>query len=280
MIVEVLIQHDPALVLQKYGSTLKSRDGTPLYPMATALKQWARKDPAAAIDWYDAARLDGVFWGKELHQVEPDEKRYELHLISGLVDMDPAAAKQRMNRAKAMMSPHDFGRDVDIEAMDASNFASLVRAAYDDPKDQMWAIVAGGYKLTGRDGYAAITSYMDKVGATPEERARLIEEAAEDTEIRSAQDVRKARQWIGVQAPEQLDELTGKMILNASAGGIRQQAMSFGQAAELALTFKSDKVLSAFLISHQARSNKEASRELAGNIADEKLREEVLRYLR
>jgi SOS response regulatory protein OraA/RecX len=34
------------------------------------------------------------------------------------------------------------------------------------------------------------------------------------------------------------------------------------------------------LISHEARGNKELSHELAKRIADEKLREEVLRYLR
>ena len=85
---------------------------------------------------------------------------------------------------------------------------------------------------------------------------------------------------MSVHAPEQVDEITGQMILRATSGSVRQRAMSFQQASELAVGYKSDKVLSAFLISHEARANRELSRTLAEKIADEKLRGEVLNYLR
>jgi hypothetical protein len=68
------------------------------------------------------------------------------------------------------------------------------------------------------------------------------------------------------------------MALGEAAQGNRK--MEFAAAAELAVQYSvaggNDEVLATFLTSYAAQSNKAAARALAGKIADEKRRAEIL----
>ena len=97
------------------------------------------------------------------------------------------------------------------------------------------------------------------------------------------EDFETVRTWAAAEAPGSVDRVTGKLLAQAVVQG---REMPFAEAADLALEYHeaadNDDVLAEFLGSRAVRQdgNRERARELAGQISDEKRREEILKNLR
>ena len=247
-----------------------------------------KKDPAKAAAWFDQQIAAGKFDSKSLDGESRPRQRFEGALINVLLASDPDAAGRRLgaipeDQRGEVLSQYQF-QSLKEESQLA--FAKLVRSQV--PADEQADTFAqqASY-LVSRDGYSKVSEYLDRIEATPAERTKCAEEAAESKLSNhngkkvTRENLDEMREWVTTQAPEALGSITGKALGNAMQGS---RKMEFSEAADLAVQYNqtsdNDEVLASFLESWSARENKEQARALAEKITDEKRREEILKDLK
>jgi cell fate (sporulation/competence/biofilm development) regulator YlbF (YheA/YmcA/DUF963 family) len=288
MIIGPLVEKDPELALTKFIDRLQDNGGALSWQLSNAMQQWAKKDPAAAIAWFDKQIAAGKFDSKSLDGRSQSRIQFEGNLIRVLLSSDPDAAGLRLAAL-----PEDQRRETlsrfafqPLKEEDQLAFAKLVRDQVSE-KDQAQTLAQQAARLAGKDGYSKVTGFLDRIQATPAERSACVEQAAESS-IRSIshrnkitrEDIDTMREWVSAQAPESTGSVTGKVLANALQGS---RKMEFSEAAELAVQYHeasgNNDVLSSFLESWPVRQNKEQARVLAGKISDPERREEILKNL-
>jgi len=204
-----------------------------------------------------------------------------------LLSSDPAAAGRRLGalpdgqRADVM---RQLANTNSLKEQDQLAFAKLVRDQL--PANAQAQIISQVTPRLALGGYANVTGYLDRIEATPAERNATVVQAAgalvrypNDKPV-TRENFEALRTWVGTQAPDLTDRITGVALGQAAQGN---RKLEFAAAAELAVqygqTSGNDEVLGAFLEGMAARNNKEQARVLAAQISDEKLRAEILRNL-
>lgn len=288
MIVGPLVEKDPELALTKFIDRLHDNDGSLSWQLSNAMQKWAKKDPAAAIAWFDRQIAAGKFDSKSLDGRSQSRIQFEGNLIHVLLGTDPEAAGRRLaampeDQRDDALSQFSFQPLKDEEQL---AFATLVRDQVAE-KDQARTLAQHASRLVGKDGYSKVTEFLDRIQATPAERSASVEQAAESS-IRTIshqskitrEDLDTMREWVTAQAPESTGRATGSALANALQGS---RKLDFSEAAELAVQYHeasdNDDVLHSFLNGWGARQNKEQARILAGKISDAKRREEILQNL-
>jgi hypothetical protein len=289
MILGPLVEKDPELALTQFIDRIQENDGSLSWQLSTAMQQWAKKDPAAAIAWFDQQIAAGKFDSKSLDGKNSARLQFEGNLIHVLLSSDPDAAGQRLAGLPAEQRDEalsQFSRQL-LEEKDQLAFANLVRNQVPE-KEQARTLAQQASRLVNDEGYSKVTEFLDRIQATPAERTASVERAAENR-IQSIsfrkkvtrEDLDSMREWVTSQAPEKTGAVTGKVLADASQNG---RKMEFSEAAELAVQYHdasgNDEVLSAFLDGWPARQNKEQARLLAEKISDPKRREEILENLK
>jgi hypothetical protein len=289
MILGPLVEKDPELALTQFIDRVQENDGSLSWQLSTAIQNWAKKDPAAAIAWFDQQIAAGKFDSKSLDGKSSARLHFEGNLICVLLSSDPDAAGRRLaglpedQRDEALSQ---FSRQP-LEEKDQLAFANLVRNQVPE-KEQTRTLAQQASRLVSDEGYSKVTGFLDRIQATPAERTATVEQAAENR-IQSIsfqkkvtrEDLDSMREWVTAQAPEKTGAVTGKALADASQNG---RKMEFSEAAGLAVQYHdasgNDEVLSAFLDGWPARQNKEQARLLAEKISDVKRREEILKKLK
>jgi hypothetical protein len=165
-------------------------------------------------------------------------------------------------------------------------FATLVREQVSKEK-QAQTLAQQASRLVGKEGYAKVTEFLDRIQATPAERSASVEKAAESSiqtifhqSKITREDIDTMREWVTAQAPESTGRVTGRALAYALQGSHK---LEFSEAAELAAQYHdasdNDDVLYSFLNGWGVHQNKEQARILAGKISDAKRREEILQNL-
>lgn len=288
MLVGPLVQKDPELALTRFIGRIQDQHGGMGWQLSNALQEWAKKDPAKASAWFDQQIAAGKFDSKSLDGKSRSRTQFEGALINVLLASDADAAGHRLgampeDQRSEVLSQYQFQQ---LKEEDQLAFAKLVRGQV--PADeQAEALAQQASRMVSGDGYSKVTEYLDRIGATPAERAACVEEAAE-SKIQTIsyqkkvtrEDLDTMREWVTAQAPEKTGTVTGKVLASASQGGDK---MEFSEAADLAVQYHdasgNDDVLSSFLDGWPARQNKEQARVLAQKISDVKRREEILKNL-
>ncbi|RYD38636.1 MAG: hypothetical protein EOP87_01225 [Verrucomicrobiaceae bacterium] len=286
MLAGPLAQKDPELALNRFLDRLDDRNGIWGWQLSSAVKQWAEKDPAAATAWFDGQIAAGKFDSKALSGKSQARTQFEGALLSRLVSSDPEEASRRLSKLPEeqrgeILKHHEFSN---LKEADHSAFAKLVREQVSE-KERPDALGQPAAKLASEKGYAEVTAYMERVQATEAERAAIVTRAAQgrlstlnhSAPVTSTQ-IDEMRTWAAAQAPGSEDKATGRAL--ADMAGFENQKQ-FANAAKLAGQYHgstgNDEILTTFLDGWAARSNKEASRELAGKIRDEKKRTDALK---
>ncbi len=284
-----LVEKDPELALTKFVDRVQENDSSLSWQLSTAMQQWAKKDPTAAIAWFDQQIAAGKFDSKSLDGKSSARLHFEGNLIHVLLSSDPDAAGRRLASLPADQRDEalsQFSRQP-LEEKDQLAFANLVRNQVPE-KEQTRTLAQQASRLVSDEGYSKVTEFLDRILATPAERTASVEQAAENR-IQSIsfrkkitrEDLDSMREWVTAQAPEKTGAVTGKVLADASQNG---RKMEFSEAAELAVQYNdtsgNDNVLSAFLDGWPARQNKEQARLLAEKISDVKRREEILKKLK
>jgi hypothetical protein len=283
-----LIEKDPELALNQFVERLRSHEGTPISELSMAMQQWAKKDPLAAVAWTDRQIAAGKFDSKSLDRKSRPRIALEGALIVALLDSDSNAAGRRLatlpaeHRAEALntYSSHQPEKEHQFA------FAELVRNHLPEEK-KIQTLGQQASSLVSSECYSRATEYLDRIKATPAERAACVEQAVKskiqwDSSQKkiSREDFDAMREWVTTQVPERTGTITGELLAYASHNRLK---MEFSEAAELAVHYNdasgNDDVLFTFLDGRPAQQNKEQARLLAAKISDEKRRTDILKKL-
>lgn len=290
MLLGALIQKDPEFALSRYFDRLNDERGMMRWQLSNAMEQWAKKDPAKASAWFDQQIAAGKFDSKSLDGKSQSRQQFEAAMIQVLLESDSDAAARRLSALPADQRDDVLGHFSFRQLKEENQlaFAQLVRNQLPEQK-QVAALARQAGRMVHGDGYLNVTSYLNRIEATPAERIACVEEAAE-SQIQAlsqqkgvtAEDLDAMREWASSQAPGSADRATGKVLASSMYWG---DTINFADAADLAVRYheasNNDDVLVSFLESGGGgRENKEAARLLAAKITDEKRREEILQNLK
>ena len=286
MLLGVISQNDPELALTRFLGRAGDDFGAVNWQLTNALRLWAGKDPAAATAWFDKEIAKGSFESKSLDGTDGPRPHFESALIGVLLGSDPEAASRRLSalsdgeRRDALSSIH-----VDEDQQPA--LADLIRSAI--PEKEQAELIANQLPRFARDGdYAKMTAYLERIAASPSERAACVDEAADSRFAMRAgkggisrEALDGFRAWADAASEGSADRATGKALASATA---MRETTPFSDLAALAREYHaesgSDDILIPLAEHWRARSHKEEARELAGLISDEKRREEILNNLK
>ncbi len=288
-LLDSMARKDPAAALGLLESRGMIQSSLYQYLISGTLQAWALKDPAAAGTWFDRQIAAGTFDSKALNGVSSSRQSLESAFIRILLGSSPEAAARRLAALPEVqrgdvMSMYDMS-SVPEEIHVAH--AALIRAQVPE-KDQAETIASQMTNLVKRGDYSAATAYLDRISATPAERAACAMMATRDmfpinpdsTKL-SREDFDALREWVGSQSSESVDKVTEEALAKGANG---DHKITFVAAADLAVEYSAqggnDEVLAGFLTSHAARRNKTIARDLASKIADESRRAEVLDFLK
>ena len=277
-----LCQKDPEYALTHYFSLMEDQNEGMASRLATAMAGWAGKNPTAAIAWFDQQIAAGKFDSKALDGKNPERMKFEGSLIVALNSTDPAAAAARLESLPEDQRIDSLeGSRFDIKDEDQLAYANLIRNGLPEKAQTdyfEWQISIG----LREKGYTEITKYLDRIKATPAERAVCVERAARSKIDELSQnkkvtreDLDAMREWAASQAPGTTDKVTGVALAEAT------RKLGFPEAAALATQYHkasgNDDVLIGFLMAYDPNNgSKEEARVLTQKISDVKKREEIL----
>ena len=280
-----LCEKDPEYALSRYFGLLDEQNPMVSWRLTEALAGWAGKNPVAATAWFDQQIAAGKFDSKSLDGKSRARMRFEGSLIVALISTDPAAAVARLKSL-----PEDQRADslqatgYSIKEADQLAYANLIRNGLPE-KAQAEAFESQIQSKLRGEGYTEVTEFLNRIQATPAERAICVEQAAKakiqqlsrDKKV-TREDLDAMREWTTSQAPGTTDKVTGVALANSTQG---TQKLEFSEAAALATQYHeasgNDEVLTGFLMAYNPnRGSKEEARVLAQKISDVKKREEIL----
>lgn len=281
MISHPLTMRFPDYALAELTDRLKgsSEESISMY-LAFAFEEWLGKDQGAAAAWLNAQIAAGKFESRALDGGNWMRKAFEGMLISSLASTDPAAAGRRLetipfeNRAGEY-----FGM---VKPEDQAAFADLVRTHL-SREESLKAIESQTYQF--RDSYEPITTYLDNIHATPEEKARCVRTAARNHILNPIlnlhpPDFPKMREWADSVIPGSADSVTAHVLGDR---GVLSR-LGFPEASRLARQYAEagggDAILVPFLESEWVGAYKNSARTMAAGISDDEARERILKKLR
>lgn len=288
MIMEALIKKDPQQALERFADRIESDPDGLGWQLSSAMKEWAKKDLAAATAWFDRQIAAGKFESRTLDGRSETRSQFESALMESLMGTNPQSAGERLAAL-----PEDQRREV-LQQISFAELSPEEQKAYTDlvrqliPADERagsFAHIAA--ELAEGDGYDKIGKFLDSVNATSEERSAAAMQAAEskfselagDANI-SQGDVDSLRNWLASQAPGEVDVITGKALAEAAQ---EDGEFSFDEASELIQHYQktsgNDDMLVAFLKRYSARSNLDEARPLIDLVSDPKIRAQFMKDL-
>ena len=288
-LLDALVRKDPELALDRFVDRVGKDSFLFRGLLSGALQAWAKKDVDAAVVWFDHQLAAGKFKSTTLDGVSYPRLSAETELINRLLTSSPEAAARRLTAL-----PEDQRRSVlqtyPLHVVpgqeDLAALAKLIRA-HVPAEEQAEMIGQQAAHFFNPGGYPAVTTYLDRIDATPDERAAFALKAVDmmypgpGSNDLSREPIDGLREWVRSQAPDATYNTMGKVLALAAWGS---RKMEFAAAAELAVEYSAasggDEVLATFLTSYAARENKAAARVLAETISDEQRREQVLTFLK
>ncbi len=288
-LIGMLAQKSPQEALTRFADRLHDREGGLVWQLSSAMRIWAKEDPAAAIAWFDREIANGTFDSKSLDGKSRARLQFEAALVSDLVESDPDGARERVaalpaDQRQELLQQMSNGQ----ERVDPAKYANLVRTSLDDENQVSATFASAATRHVHQGGYEGVEKFMDEAGLSPAERVAAVEQAA-GAKIQQIshqkkvprEEIENMREWAGQHAPGSQDKLTGRALAESAQQGNRNP---FSDNAAIALEYHrgsgNDEVLGAFLDSHAARSNREQARGLIEHISDPELREKLSEQLK
>lgn len=178
-LIQLLVNRDPEVALTRYIDLFSRDSGRMSGYFSYAMEAWAEKDSAKASAWFDLQIAAGRFDSLSLDGISKTRNEFEGALIGVLLGSDPATAARRLSamavdqRAKVM----EQGFVQQLEEKNQMAFATLVRSQLLE-KEQGQLFAKQAHKLMNTEGQEAVTRFLDRIAATPAERAACIGQPA------------------------------------------------------------------------------------------------------
>ena len=288
MIFGALVEKDPKLALEHGGGRLMEEDKS--WQMASALRKWAERDPAAAAAWMDKQLAAGVFESKSLDGRNPIYPQFESGLVGALFKNDLQAAIKRMEAIPEEQRAAVFNSGM-FKQVDQAREGDLVTLVRQSAGESHVSGVLSGYaaNLVHGQDFERVDHFITVSRATPDEKAAMVSEAMRRSVTIGGNSplapevIDKIRSWATTQTPDLVDKQTGAMLANSLwvVGG------DIKKVGAIALKYNAasgnDDTLVAFLTNGAVKSRAEGQKELildlAGKIKDPAKREEVMNSL-
>jgi hypothetical protein len=271
----IFAEKDPQAALTRFAPRLSQGDGMINWQLASALKQWSAKDPAAAAAWMDQQIAAGTFQSKSLDGNNQTRIMFEASLIQSLISTDPAAAAARLTAIPEDQRAAVFGQPMFIQLKPGQSkpLADLIRTQIpENLRADTLASLASHSVHQG--GFERVSGIMTEINASREERKAIVAQALTN-QLRHQPDsttYQQAREWIASAAPEDAATLTGQALANLSHNG------KFDEMAAHALAEQqsngNDDTLAAFLMK-APNSSRDQILKLAENLSDPQQRAQV-----
>jgi hypothetical protein len=289
MLLDALTKKNPEFVCKRF----LEEANVPSSPFTWAVKQafeaWLKIDSPAAHSWLDQQLAEGTLDGKSLDGENAIRLSMQAASLYSLIASDPTAASRRMNdippeqRKELLLGSHYSVAEKDHKA-----FADVVRNTL--PKEDHSKVLSSQVELHGNQGdLTKMSDYLTRIHATKEESIACAETLAL-THFRLQSRERKVTrgdfdqfyQWAGSIAPDSADRVTGTALAASLFSGGNA---SFDELAAIASEYHragaGDEILIPLL--QQSRvidgASKAKARELAKEITNPQLREEILNQL-
>jgi RNA polymerase sigma factor (sigma-70 family) len=286
---KALVAKDPQLALTHFTDRLQEPNSSLTWSLATALRDWATKDPGQATAWFDREIAAGTFDSKSLNAGSQTRTQFEGSLISALLSIDPEAAGRRLAAIPSVDRADILRMSLNTPFQDSEQVAMAKLIRDQLPVDSQPSLLAEfAVHLSNADGYSKITDYLDRIDATPAERQACIERAASakiqmisfNRKVSSA-DFDQVREWAATQAPDRVDQVTGKALAGLLIQSNTKATMS--EITALASHYDeangNQEVLASFLECRPSFQFMDEVRTLVATITDENRREEILKKL-
>ncbi len=279
-----LISKDPALALERFAHNIRDDPNADLFDLQPAMEAWVKMDPAAATAWFDRAIAAGVFESKTLDGRCWERLKFEAVLAESLFASDPPAAARRIMALPEGLRG-DALRSISFGEMDPETLKRYVELTRDGlvtnkAGEPLAAMI--GRKIRG--DFAKADSFLDEIGATPEEReaaaGAVLEARMRFSNGRVTPDqVAGMRNWLEKQAPEQIDRLTGAALGEASGTSGEGFFRMVQQVDELHLAGGGDELLIGFIEHHTTLFFTDTAKRLAEMIADPQRRAAMFKLI-
>lgn len=282
MILGSLAEKDPKLAIERCGAAIGDESSGMYWPLSSALRKWADKEPAAAGAWLDEQIAAGKFESKSLDGKNQSLIRFEVALVGALLKTDPAAATARVSGLPEDQREEFFqqGFFFQLQPQSEAAYAKLVRDSMAaDKVGGILADTAGSLAMHG--GFERVDGFIASAQATDEEKKSIVGQVMKDKMSQhgdskiNVEELDKARAWGVGQSPGVVDKATGEALASSLwRGG------DFKKASELALKYNeasgNDEVLAAFLKSDEVQhGSADNAKQLIDKIKDPALQEEI-----
>lgn len=230
MLVTALAEKDPAAALNYIRTPANDRLGLLGGTMHSILAAWTKSDLPAALAWFDGQIASGAFDSKSLTGKNQSRFNIEAILLASLSASDPAAAAVRLSAYPPadritlfrLLSQFDHGATASTDENELASRVALARSGL--PATEQAAFVSNSISAFSKTGdYEAIDRFLDRVDATPEERAASIPAAARErfaslasSDQLTVREIDRFRKWVTTRASGKTDELTGRALATIS----------------------------------------------------------------
>lgn len=92
----IFIQKDPQQALNFFQSKLSEQHTSLAWQLRSAVGQWAKNDPVAALAWFDKQKAAGLFESKRLSPHSEVEQSYGAQIYGAMLVSDPAEVDARL----------------------------------------------------------------------------------------------------------------------------------------------------------------------------------------
>ncbi|MES2476605.1 MAG: hypothetical protein V4640_12550 [Verrucomicrobiota bacterium] len=279
-----LIELDPEAALRHFEDQMGRAN--PNWRLPKAFGSWLEKDQGRAIAWLDEQIAAGRLRSRKLDGSDGPQASFENHAIAALLHSDPAAAEKRLERLSQIDRDNAIQFIDDYDKIDALEFAQLARQELSETARNESFSRHASRLVVGSD-YAPASEYLDRIHATPKERADAVAGVISSGLCNiimkrklTENDLTDIRTWVSGESPEKLGEVTGMSLGMVSIQTTDQ--MEFSEVLRLVNQYyeagDGESLLFHFLDSTYPKDepNRQICRELANKITDETRREEIL----
>jgi hypothetical protein len=282
-----LAEKNPEMALDLIKDRIDPSDFLNFATFKSQLSRWARIDPDAASAWLDRQIDAGAFEAKSLDGKNEILLGFEASISRQLLDSNPTKADERFSSLPYYLRK-ELLADSQMSAINSENwtaFAELVRNNL-DPGDvsrilgeQVSRVITGG-------GLDAVSDFMDRTGASTEERISFAEKAVEKLqrsfviEKPTVEEVEAIRTWLAAEAPGSVEGSTGELLGYVAGKFGGEQASSLLDLALMYYAKGSDeKILTGFAEGMRNWEGGDALRRAAAQVSDPSIRETLLKNL-
>jgi hypothetical protein len=299
ILLDAVIDKDPQMALRHFEGQLASCEDTIQRQLVTAFTKWLKTDSSAATAWLDAMRSGGTLecqsQGIRGNEVCHNQMMANMQgvVIADLLKSAPTLAIERFkflipDQRKALID----WQFRDLEPGTEAAFVKLVRQGVTEEQsshiltyqNSRYAEIA--WKMVQKGGFAQVGNFLDTIEATPVERRSFAEFAAdrglsqlkggENAKVNRAA-VDEMRAWLAVQAPQDVDRITGIALARNAEGNFKAVAAIVEAIYQES---GSDAVLVAFLENVKTPRSAREQEAMATKITDENTRRKILLELK